>query len=180
MQIRGNIETLRKYEFKKVVTACPHCFNTFKNEYPDFDFKVEVMHHSQLLADLIKDKRIAPTKTSDQTLTYHDSCYLGRHNEEYASPRETVASTHQNIVEMPRNKEKGFCCGAGGARMWMEEKIGERINVNRAQEAIDTGAKVVATACPFCMTMVRDGVQACGKGETVTVKDIAELVAESL
>ena len=180
MQIRGNIETLKKYDFKKVVTACPHCFNTFKNEYPDFDYKVEVMHHSQLLADLVKDKRIAPTQTSEQTVTYHDSCYLGRHNDEYASPRETIASTHKNIVEMPRNKEKGFCCGAGGARMWMEETIGERINVNRAQEAVDTGAQVVATACPFCMTMVRDGVQATGKGENVVVKDIAELLAESL
>lgn len=180
MQIRGNIETLRKYEFKKVVTACPHCFNTFKNEYPDFDYKVDVMHHSQLLAELLKEKRITPTQASDKKLTYHDSCYLGRHNDEYSSPRETVASTHTNIVEMPRNKEKGFCCGAGGARMWMEETIGDRINVNRAQEAIDTGAQVVATACPFCMTMVRDGVQASGKEDEVVVKDIAELVAESL
>jgi len=180
MQIRGNIETLQKYSFKKIVTACPHCFNTFKNEYPDFDFQVDVIHHSQLLAELVQEKKIAPTTPSDKTLTYHDSCYLGRHNDVYEAPRKALAATHTNVVEMPRNKKDGFCCGAGGARMWMEEKQGERINQNRAQEALDTGAQVVATACPFCMTMMKDGVEAHGKGETVVVKDIAEVMLESL
>ena len=176
-QMKENIETLQRYKVKKIITGCPHCFNTLRNEYPDFGFTADVEHHSTFLQTLVADKRlpaskeVTPTKT---TLTYHDSCYLGRHNNEYEAPRKAIANAG-TVVEMPRNREKGFCCGAGGARMWMEETTGERINVNRAKEAVATGADTVATACPFCMTMLRDGAKTIG-ADNLEVKDIAEIL----
>jgi Fe-S oxidoreductase len=178
MQIRENIEVFKKYNVKKVVTGCPHCFNTIKNEYPDFGFKTEVIHHSELLSQLVEQKMIVPKQGTVESLTYHDSCYLGRHNKIYEEPRKALASSSKegHVREMPRNKEKGFCCGAGGARMWMEETKGERVNVNRAQEAVESGAKTIATACPFCMTMMRDGVAAHKKEKEIEVLDIAELM----
>ena len=182
--IQENIETMKKYNVKKVVTGCPHCFNTIKNEYPDFGFKADVIHHSELIADLSKTGKIKSNDVGTEvtTATYHDSCYLGRHNEVYDSPREVIASVSPKLElkEMVRSKSKGFCCGAGGGRMWMEEHLDTRVNVNRAKEAISTGAKTVATACPFCMTMMTDGIKAEGQGEQVQVKDIAEMVAEKL
>jgi Fe-S oxidoreductase len=182
-QIQENVETMKRYKVKKIVTGCPHCFNTIKNEYPDFDFKADVIHHSQLINQLIEDKRITPSKSVKQaeSFTYHDSCYLGRHNGVYESPRKAIESVSSRpVVEMERSREKGFCCGAGGARMWMEEKIGTKINDNRAAEAISTGAGTVATACPVCMTMMRDGITASGKETQVKVRDIAQIVADSL
>lgn len=181
--IQENVETFKKYNVKKVVTGCPHCFNTIKNEYPEFGFKTEVIHHSQLIGDLVNSGKVKPSQVPDETknVTYHDSCYLGRHNDVYNEPRAAIAAvTKTEVKEMPRNKEKGFCCGAGGGRMWMEEHIGKRVNVERAQEALSTGATTVATACPFCMTMMTDGVKGEGKGDHVVVKDIAEIVADSL
>ncbi len=181
--IQENIETMKKYDIKKIVTGCPHCFNTIKNEYPDFGFNAEVIHHSQLIADLQKTGKIKSEIIPEdiQSMTYHDSCYLGRHNEEYESPRQSLQNLQKvELVEMERTKENGFCCGAGGGRMWMEETIGTRVNENRAKEAIDTGAGTIATACPFCMTMMNDGVKAHHKQDQVNVKDIAEIVSDRL
>jgi len=184
MMIEENVETMKKYKVKKVVTGCPHCFNTIKNEYPDFGFKADVVHHSELITDLVKEGKIKEKdgESIDMTVSYHDSCYLGRHNDIYEEPREAITEVAKGVkmVEMERSKEKGFCCGAGGGRMWLEETIGTRVNEERAQEAIDTGANVVATACPFCMTMLNDGIKAKGKGDDVIVKDIAEIVSDQI
>ena len=184
MQIQENVETFKKYSVKKVVTGCPHCFNTIKNEYPDKGFQAqEVIHHSELIPQLIAEGKITAKQVPEQakSATYHDSCCLGRHNQVYEQPRESLKKLGGlELKEMLRNKEQGFCCGAGGGRMWLEETIGTRVNENRAKEAIETGASTVATACPFCMTMMNDGVKAHGADDKVQVKDIAEIVAESI
>ena len=173
-------ETLKSYNVKKIITQCPHCFNVFKNEYPQFGGYFDVIHHSELIAELLKDKRIKPTNSFDRLVTYHDSCYLGRYNQIYEEPRVVLESVPKlKLKEMPRNRREGFCCGAGGGRMWLEEHIGERINQNRVEEAVATEAETIATNCPFCMTMIKDGLSELGV-EGVDAKDIAEIIADSI
>jgi len=175
-----NIETFSEYNVKKIFTQCPHCFNVLKNEYPQFGGNYEVLHHTQLIETLLKDKRIQLDEAFQELVTYHDACYLGRHNQEYEAPRRALQSVPGlELVEMGRNRRQSFCCGAGGGRMWMEETIGTRINQNRVQEAVATGAKTIAANCPFCITMLRDGLNELGV-EGVEVKDVAEIVAASI
>jgi Fe-S oxidoreductase len=178
-----NVEMLNGMGVKKIITQCPHCFNTLKNEYPQLGGNYEVVHHSQLLEDLIASGRLDMSNASlDDRITYHDSCYLGRHNDVYLAPRKVVGSIKGiQVVEMPRNGTTGMCCGAGGARMWMEENIGVKVNDERAREAIATGATRVATACPFCYIMMDDGVKGAGKDESqVKVGDIALHVLDAI
>jgi Fe-S oxidoreductase/nitrate reductase gamma subunit len=177
-----NIEALDAMGVKKIVTQCPHCFNTLKNEYPQLDGHYEVVHHSQFLNELIADGRLSLDGASlEERVTYHDSCYLGRHNDVYLAPRNVIGSLAGiDIVEMPRNGTRGMCCGAGGARMWMEETTGKKVNVERTQEALATGAERIAVACPFCYVMMDDGVKGEGRDEDVKVQDIAEVLLESL
>lgn len=178
--IKQNVETLKKYNVKKVVTACPHCMHTLKNEYNKFGIELEVTHHTQFIDNLIKEKKLQPKKEIKESVTYHDSCYLGRYNHIYDSPRELLERSGADLIEMTRSKDKGFCCGAGGGRMFMEEHEGKRVNIERTEEALKTGATTISTACPFCMTMITDGVKAKEKSEEVKVKDVAEIVLESL
>ncbi len=178
-----NIEMLDGMGVKKIITQCPHCFNTLKNEYPQLGGNYEVVHHSEFLEHLIDTGQLDIRNASlNDRITYHDSCYLGRHNDVYMAPRKIVGSIKGvQVVEMPRNGTKGMCCGAGGARMWMEESIGTKVNDERAQEAISTGAGRVATACPFCYIMLDDGVKAAGVDEdTVKVADIAIHLLEAI
>jgi Fe-S oxidoreductase/nitrate reductase gamma subunit len=177
-----NIETLNGMGVKKIVTQCPHCFNTLKNEYPQLDGNYEVIHHSQLLEQLVAEGKLVLAGASlEERVTYHDSCYLGRHNDVYLAPRKVIGSLAGiEVVEMPRNGTRGMCCGAGGARMWMEESIGKKVNAERSEEAVATGASRIAVACPFCYVMMEDGVKGQGKDEEVRVSDIAELVLEAL
>jgi Fe-S oxidoreductase len=184
--IDANIEVLKRYSVKKVLTTCPHCFNTIKNEYPDFGFHAEeVVHHTEFIDRLVKDGRIKPkadaTGKGEQKIAFHDSCYLGRYNEVYEAPRETLKSVPGvELVEMPRNRKTGLCCGAGGARMWMEETQGKRINVERAEEALATQPDVIAAGCPFCQVMLTDGVNEKGAQANVQVLDVAEIIAARL
>jgi Fe-S oxidoreductase len=177
-----NIETLNGMGVKKIVTQCPHCFNTLKNEYPQLEGHYDVVHHSQLLTELVADGRLSLTGASlAERVTYHDSCYLGRHNDVYLAPRKVIGQLGGiEVVEMPRNGTRGMCCGAGGARMWMEETVGKKVNVERTQEALATGASRIAVACPFCYVMMEDGVKGEGRDEDVKVQDIAEMLLEAL
>jgi len=178
---KANIETLNRYNVKNIVTACPHCFNTLKNEYKDFGGNYEVFHHSQFISKLIADGKVKPTQTLNAKVTYHDSCYLGRWNDVYTQPRSAIAAIPGvQMVEMKSHHDQSMCCGAGGGRMWMEEHLGRRVNVTRTEQALDTGASIIASACPFCMTMMSDGVKMKEKADKVQVLDIAELVSQSI
>jgi Fe-S oxidoreductase/nitrate reductase gamma subunit len=175
---RRNIETLDGKGVRKIIVNCPHCFNTLRNEYPDFGGNYEVIHHTQLFARLLKEGRLRPTAEVNEVLTYHDPCYLGRHNDVYQEPRDVLDGIPGlSTREMPRHGARTFCCGAGGARMWMEERIGKRINMERTEEAISTGADTLGVACPFCLIMLDDGAKA--KGEVIKVMDLAQVVAEA-
>lgn len=176
----ANKEVLERYKVDKILTSCPHCFNTLKNEYPEIGADWEVIHHTDLISELIQSGRIKPVQGKVSGVTFHDSCYLGRYNNVYEQPRQALeAVTGGALIEMPRSKDKGFCCGAGGGRMWLEEKSGTRINENRADEVIASGATTVGLGCPFCMTMMTDAMKS-KKREDIQVKDVAEIVADAL
>jgi len=176
-----NVELMKGYGVKKIVTQCPHCLNTLKNEYPQFGGEFEVVHHTQLIADLIQQGKLKPSAGETRTVVYHDSCYLGRYNGIYDAPREVLRSLPStNLVEMEKRREKAFCCGGGGGRAFMEEHSGQRINQMRFDQATATGAEVIASACPFCLTMFEDARVARDAIETVRTLDIAELIAASL
>ena len=184
MMAYQNIAILNGYGIKKIVTACPHCFNTLKNEYPELGGNYEVFHHATFLQQLIDEGKITMSGGGvfkGKKITYHDSCYLGRSNKIYEAPRKVLEALDVELVEMKRCKSNGLCCGAGGAQMFKEEENGtSRINLERTNEALATGATVIAAACPFCNTMLTDGVKNSNKEEEVAVLDIAELIAASM
>ncbi|MBO0877578.1 MAG: (Fe-S)-binding protein, partial [Pseudonocardia sp.] len=176
---------------RKIVTTCPHCMNTLGREYPQLDGHYEVVHHTQLLNKLVREGKLVPVAapagggdgSAGPSVTYHDPCYLGRHNEVYTPPRDLVGSSGSTLTEMPRHADRSMCCGAGGARMWMEEKIGKRVNLARTEEALATEAKQIATGCPFCRVMLTDGLtekQNAGEGEDVQVLDVSQMLLESV
>ena len=181
MQALSNIELLNGYNVKNIVTTCPHSFNTFKNEYSSLGGNFNVRHHSEFIIYLIKEKKISLSKNlKGKRITYHDPCYLGRANNIYSDPREVIKSLGVNMVEMKRSKRKSFCCGAGGAQMFKEPEKGfQDININRTEEALSLNPDIIATGCPFCNTMMTDGVKSVNEG-AASVMDIAELIAENI
>jgi len=181
MMAQENIETLNNYKVKKIIAACPHCLNTLKHEYPQMGGNYEVIHHTDFIDQLIKSGKITLTKTLEGVLTYHDPCYLGRYNEIYDQPRSILHSLAKDgLKELDRHGQESFCCGAGGGRMWLEETIGKRINVERSEEIVGQNATTVAVACPFCLTMIEDGMKELNKDEDIKTQDIAELVANNM
>jgi len=177
-----NKETFEQYNFKKIVTQCPHCFTTLKNDYAEMGIELDVVHHSQYIDELINEKKIEPKPYLDEDITFHDPCYLGRHNGEYDAPRKVLQSVLKegSIKEMEQSKSDSFCCGAGGGNMWYEIKTGERINQHRVNQAVDTESKTIAAACNFCNIMLEDGIKTTGNEENIRVVDIAEMVSKGL
>jgi Fe-S oxidoreductase len=183
MQAIQVMETFKMYEVNKIICICPHCFNTFKNEYPELGGQYDVIHHTQFLEDRVKDGSLKVDQGifKDSRITFHDPCYLGRGNEVYEAPRAVLEAIPSVKTEMPRNRSFAFCCGAGGAQMFKEAEPGDKeVFMERTEEALETGADIIATACPFCMTMLTDGIKYKQKEESVKNFDIAELVAKSL
>lgn len=177
---KQNVALFKEKGVKKIVTACPHCFSTLKNDYRQYGLEIEVLHHSELISQLIKEGKLNLPQVDQGKLLFHDSCYLGRHNGTYQAPREVLKSATGNApAEFARNRESAFCCGAGGGRMWLEEQTGTRINRTRVKEALEQKPATLCVSCPYCMTMMQDGLNDEGNVET-QVKDIAEVVAESL
>ena len=183
MQAQMNIQVLNGYEIKRIVTGCPHCFNTLKNEYPELGGTYEVLHHTQLIQDLINTGKLALKDGGvfkGKKITFHDPCYLGRANEVYEAPRDLIEKLDVELVEMKRCKSNGLCCGAGGAQMFKEsEKGNKEINIERTEDVLDTQANIVATGCPFCNTMMTDGVKNFNKENEIQVLDVAELIAQA-
>lgn len=182
MQALSNIQVLNAYEVKKIVTGCPHCFNTLKNEYPSLGGSYEVIHHTQLIQELLDKGRITIKGGAfkGKKITFHDPCYLGRGNDIYEAPREVIQKLDVELAEMKRSRAKGFCCGAGGAQMFKEAEPGNKeVNIERTEEALSLSPNIIATGCPFCMTMMRDGVKMKEQEEKVNVLDIAELIAQA-
>ncbi|MCP4367462.1 MAG: (Fe-S)-binding protein, partial [Deltaproteobacteria bacterium] len=181
MMAQENIATLNNYKVKKIITACPHCLNTLKHEYPQMGGNYQVIHHTQFIDQLAKAGKITLNKSLNGSLTYHDPCYLGRYNSVYDQPRSILKSISNNgLKELKRHGRESFCCGAGGGRMWMEETIGKRINLERAEEIIDRQVTSVAVGCPFCLTMLEDGMKELEKEEEIKTQDICELVAKNM
>jgi Fe-S oxidoreductase len=181
---KSNMEAFNKYQVRKIVTTCPHCFNTLDHEYRAYGFEGEVVHHTQFIADLIARGRLNIARAdgvSAETVAYHDSCYLGRYNREYAAPRDSLAAVPGvKVLEPGRSGDRGFCCGAGGGRMFMEERVGDRVNIVRTRELLATGAKTIAVNCPFCTTMITDGVKAAEGVDDVVVKDVSEIILDRI
>jgi Fe-S oxidoreductase len=178
---QANIEQFNRYQVKKVVTMCPHCLNVLKNEYPDLGCRLEVLHATELVMDLIRNKRITLKYPVADSLSIHDACYLGRYNQVYQPPRDICqAVPGTRLTETERNRESGFCCGGGGGRMWLHENIGQNINVVRAEEITKTGVDMIGTACPYCLVMLDDGVKSLELDKTPKVADIIDIVADSI
>ncbi|MDG2227414.1 MAG: (Fe-S)-binding protein [Flavobacteriales bacterium] len=183
MSAMQNIQVLNGFEIKKIVTACPHCFNTIKNEYPELGGKYEVIHHTQLINGLIKEGKLSMSggDFKGKKITFHDPCYLGRANDVYEAPREVLQKLDAELVEMKNCKAKGLCCGAGGAQMFKEAEKGDKeVNVKRTEDVLDTKSNIVATGCPFCNTMMTDGIKHFNKEEDVEVLDVAEMIANAM
>jgi Fe-S oxidoreductase len=171
---------LKSYDVKKILTTCPHCFNSLKHEYPQFGGDYEVVHHSQFIAELIQSGKLKLKKATNGKAAYHDSCYLGRYNDIYDEPREVLQALRGNTVELPRHKTNSFCCGGGGGHMWMEEEPDKRVSERRIDEIVEAGVSCVASACPYCLTMFDDARKAKGVEESLESKDLSEMVAEAL
>jgi Fe-S oxidoreductase len=183
MSAMQNIQVLNGYEIKKIVTACPHCFNTIKNEYPELGGKYEVIHHTQLINGLIKEGKLSVSggDFKGKKITFHDPCYLGRANDVYVAPREVLQKLDAELVEMKNCKAKGLCCGAGGAQMFKEAEKGDKeVNIKRTEDVLETKSNIVATGCPFCNTMMTDGIKHFNKEESVEVLDVAEMIANAM
>jgi len=183
MQAMMNIQVLNGYEVKKIVTACPHCFNTLKNEYPELGGNYEVIHHTQLIQELINQGKLSLQNSETfkgKKITFHDPCYLGRANDVYEAPRSLIEKLDAELVEMKRCKSKGLCCGAGGAQMFKEAEKGDKeINIERTEDALETSSQFIATGCPFCNTMMTDGIKNFEKEDSIKVLDVAELIANA-